>query len=101
MARRTPTTWVAAVAAAILVACGSAAEEPPFEANPPEPGQEAPTEDPEALEPDDPGDEPREPGRTPEGEEGGPPWHLLPEDDRPEPVEQPRCEPASVRPAAC
>ena len=116
MARRRNTVWVAVVAAVTLAACGTVAQEPPrFEANPPEPDQEAPIQDAEAAEPDerggqdrdrgtdgdDPGDQSRGADPAQDGDDGETPWHLLPEDDRPGPVEQPECEPADVSPVAC
>jgi hypothetical protein len=36
-----------------------------------------------------------------DGDDGGTPWHLLPEDDRPGPVPHPECERASPAPVAC
>ena len=116
MARRMSTLWVGAVTAVALAACGAVVEEPPqLEANPPGTDQEVATEDPEASAPDDPGgqdpdretdgDDPGDgahrAGPTQDGDDDGPPWHLLPEDDRPGPVEQPECEPADLRPEAC
>ncbi|MFO7960973.1 MAG: hypothetical protein R6U94_08510 [Nitriliruptoraceae bacterium] len=116
MTRRMSTMWVAGVAAVALAACGTVAEQPSqAEANPPEPDQEASTENQEGPEPDDPGgqdhdrgtdrDDPGDGARgadaTPDGDDGETPWHLLPEDDRPAAVEQPECERASSTPVAC
>lgn len=101
MADRMITMWVVAVAAAVVTACG-----PPVQSS--EVGatdgavREASTEDDEQAELSvseeeaDAGDDP-----TQEGGDGGTPWHLLPEDDRPEPVEQPECERANPTPVAC
>lgn len=117
MARRTISIWVAAVATAALAACGSAPEEPEVSgATASDPEQEAPARQVDGAEPDGPGEDDHEGGTEPEdpgeeargaapaedGDDGETPWHLLPEDDRPEPpVEQPECERMSPTPVAC
>ncbi len=117
MERRMITMWVAAVATAVLAACGSAPEEPEVAgATASEPEQEAPAEVADGEEPDNPGEdgperetEPDDPGEgargaepTQDGDDGETPWQLLPEDDRPElPVEQVECERTSPTPVAC
>ena len=52
-------------------------------------------------EPDEPSGQAHGGGSTQDGDDGGTPWHLLPEADRPEPVEQPECERTSPTPVAC
>jgi hypothetical protein len=114
MARQTTTMWVAAVA--VLAACGAAPEHSAaLGATTAESEQEAPAEEAQGVDPEDPGQEDgergtdphdageqaREPGPSPEGDDGEPPWALLPPDDRPEPVEQPACNLASPTPVAC
>ncbi|TVR25218.1 MAG: hypothetical protein EA387_04480 [Nitriliruptor sp.] len=117
MGRRMSTMWVGAVAAVVLAACGAVVEEPlpEFQVSPTEPGQEAPSGDPEASElddaggqdhdrgtdRDDPGEEARGAGPTQDGDDGETPWNLLPEDDRPAPVEHLECEPVGPSPVAC
>jgi len=116
MAGRMHTMWVAGVAAVALAACGTVAEQPPeFEVRPPEPGQAVPTEDPDGPESgdrdgqdhergtdrDDRGGAARGADPSEGGDDGETPWHLLPEDDRPAPVEQPECDRGSSTPVAC
>lgn len=118
MTRRISTMWVAAATAVTVTACGAAVEQPPEPAvDPPTAQPQAPDEEPEGSAPDGtdtddpdgpdgPVQEDREPAdggssATPEGDDGGTPWHLLPEADRPGPIEQPECEPATLAVVAC
>jgi hypothetical protein len=102
MARRTLTMWVAAVAAAALTACGTApVQSSQFDATDDGSGQEAPTANPEETEPNEPDEQAHSTDPNGSGDDGEPPWHLLPEADRPEPVEQPECGRASPTPVAC
>lgn len=93
--------WFAAVAAAGLMACGAPVQSSEVGATD-DSVREASAEDEEQAERNVP-DEQADPGvdSTQEGGDGETPWHLLPEDDRPEPIEQPECERGSPTPVAC
>jgi hypothetical protein len=116
MARRTITAWVSALAAAALAACGVApAESATFGADASEPEQQALDDRTDGVEPDVSSEEAHERGTHPDepdeeacgagsaqdGDDSGTPWHLLPDADRPAPVEQPKCDRASPTPVAC
>jgi hypothetical protein len=103
MARRTRKMWVAAVAAGVLVACGAEPEDTSVLGTATEAGQEAPSERGEEASPSDPGKEGGGDGAEHDegGDEGETPWHLLPEEDRPAPVEPVNCDRASPTPVAC
>jgi hypothetical protein len=107
----------AGIAAATLAACATPAPEEPLAVGVarPEPEQAAPEEE-DPTESDDAGDDDGErrsgpdageeertdrTGRNDRNSDGGTPWHLLPEEDRPGPVEQPECRPARASPVAC
>jgi hypothetical protein len=116
MARCKTTTWLTSVAAALaLTACGVAST-PEAEATAEVETTEAPAAgptEPDTDEPDengssDPGDggvgkdavPPADTGH--DGDAGSDvPWHLLPEDDRPRPVDQAACDAAGPTPVAC
>jgi hypothetical protein len=112
---RTATCLMSMVAALALTACGVAptpetgagagvdttatptAE--PSEPNTDEPGQDASSDTQDGGVGEDPD---RSADTGPDGDTASDvPWHLLPEDDRPQPVEQPVCDAAGSPPAAC
>jgi hypothetical protein len=103
MVRRTLTRWVAVVAAGVLLACGAEPEDTSVLRATTEAEQETPPEGGEAPAPGDTGEE----RRTDETERDNPkgdgetPWHLLPKEDWPAPVEPHDCELASPTPVAC
>ncbi len=111
MERRTLTMWVAVVAAGVLVACGAEQEDTSVLGATTEREEETTTErEQQAASEDDEGpaqsdsSEQQHTERTERSDrkdDGETPWHLLPEDDRPVPVEQPDCERASLTPVAC
>jgi uncharacterized protein involved in copper resistance len=116
MTGKMSTMWVTGVAAVVLAACGTATAQPSaLEANQPQPAQEALTEAPEGHEPDDfdgqdheQGTDRDDPGGAARGtdpnhsdDDGETPWHLLPDYDRPAPVEQPECARATSTLVAC
>lgn len=116
MSRCKTATWLTSVAAALaLTACGVAptpqaeaiAEVDTTEAQPAEPTEpdaEEPCENGSSV-PGDGGvgedaDPPADTGH--EGDTGSDaPWHLLPEDDHPRPVDQPVCDAAGSTLVAC
>ena len=101
MTRRMITMWFPAIAAVVLTACGAPVQSSDVGATD-DSVREAPTENEEQAEPnvaDEPAD--AEVDSTQEGGDGEPPWHMLPEDDQPEPIEQPKCERGSPTPVAC
>jgi hypothetical protein len=103
MARRTLTRWVTAAAVGALVACGAEPEDTSVLGATTESEQEASTEGDEGPAPSDSGEEERTDGteRDDRKNDGETPWQLLPEEDRPAPVEPPDCELASPTPVAC
>jgi hypothetical protein len=116
MARCKTATWLTSVAAALaLTACGVAST-PEAEATAEVETTEAPAAEPTEPDTDEPDDNgSSDPGGGGDGEDADPPadtgpdgdtgsdvpWHLLPEDDRPQPVDQPDCDAAGPTPVAC
>ena len=101
-----------AVAAVTLAACGAVPQpQAPVEAAPPEQPGPPSEEDEASPAPDACGaSEPERDGTTPDRsqpapeseDDGGTPWHLLPEDDRPSTEAfEPDCDRASVEIVAC
>jgi hypothetical protein len=104
MARRTFTRWVAVVVAGVLVACGAEAEDTSVLGATTEPEQEATTDGDAGAALSEPGAEDERTERSERSDpnnDGETPWHLLPEQDRPVPVEPVDCERASPTPVAC